>query len=150
MRVEKCYFCGSPIYPGHGMQFMRNDCQIFRFCRTKCHLHFKAKHNPKKVKWTKAYRKIHGKELQYDKTLEMEQIQMEPLRYNRDLYVKTVQGIKKIQKLKEHRDSVHWKNRMLMTKEVNRKAVMNELKKHVDMIENKEIKSKLKNEIKQD
>ncbi len=50
--------------------------------------------------------------------------------------------------MKEHRDSVHWKNRMLMTKEINRKAVMNELKKHVDLIENSEIKQKLKNEIK--
>lgn len=29
---------------------------------------------------------------------------------------------------------------MLMAKEVNRKAVMNELKKHVDLIDNKEIK----------
>ena len=75
---------------------------------------------------------------------------MEPIRYNRELYIKTVQGIKKIQKIKQHRDSVHWKNRMLMTKELNRKAVMNELKKHVDLIDNKEIKTKLKNDIKQD
>ena len=37
-----------------------------------------------------------------------------------------------------------------MTKELNRKAVMNELKKHVDLIDNKEIKTKLKNDIKQD
>jgi hypothetical protein len=29
---------------------------------------------------------------------------------------------------------------MLMAKEVNRKAVINELKKHVELIENKEIK----------
>ncbi len=42
------------------------------------------------MKWTKAYRKIHNKELMYDTTLEMEQIQMEPVRYNRETYVKTV------------------------------------------------------------
>ena len=104
MRIEKCYFCGSSIYPGHGMQFMRNDCKIFKFCRSKCHRHFKAKHNPKKMKWTRAYRKIHGKEMIYDPTYEFEQRKVEPLRYNRLTYIKTVQAIKKIQKIKVERD----------------------------------------------
>ena len=66
---------------------MRNDCKIFKFCRSKCHRHFKAKHNPKKMKWTKAYRKTFGKELLYDKTFEFEKLKVEPLRYNRITYV---------------------------------------------------------------
>lgn len=94
--------------------------QVFKFCRSKCHKNFKMKRNPRKVKWTKAYRKLAGKELAgvsfgfaagprprsilqllrivnlQDATFEMERKRNRPEKYDRELLHKTVGAVQKI------------------------------------------------------
>ncbi|CAN6557149.1 hypothetical protein ACFX13_006775 [Malus domestica] len=112
MRLEKCWFCSSTVYPGHGIQFVRNDAKIFRFCRSKCHKNFKMKRNPRKVKWTKAYRRLRGKDMTQDSTFEFERKRNRPERYDRSLTENTLKAIKKIDKVRVEREARHHKNRM--------------------------------------
>lgn len=46
-----------------------------------------------------------------DTIFEFEQKRNEPLKYNRDLYITTVQTMKKIEKIKLKRETFFWKNR---------------------------------------
>lgn len=140
MRIEKCFFCSGPVYPGHGTMFIRNDCKTFRFCKAKCLRHFKAKHNPRKMKWTKAWRKTHGKELMYDKTLEFEKKREEPVKYNRDLYVKTIQAIPKIEEIKATRAKRERNARIKDAKKRNVDAIDRLLVDKADYIKNKRIR----------
>ena len=103
MRIDKCYFCSCNVYPGHGTAFVRNDSKLFRFCSSKCNKLFKGKKNPRKLKWTKAYRIAHGKEMANDSVLEFEQRRNIPTRYNRDLMVSTLQAMKRIDEIKKAR-----------------------------------------------
>merc|ERR1712025_260186 len=75
------------------------------------------------MKWTKAYRKTHGKELLYDTTLEFEKKREEPVRYNRDLYIKTVQAIGKIEKIKKDREKRYKNARIKEAKRSNVDAI---------------------------
>lgn len=112
MRIEHCFFCSAPCYPGKGITFVRNDAKIFKFCKSKCHKNFKLKRNPRKVRWTKAFRKANGKEMTVDSTLEFEKKRNVPVRYDRELVATTLHAMKRIQEIKTRREIAFYKARM--------------------------------------
>ena len=60
-----CWFCSSKIYPGHGTLFVKNNCEHFYFCRSKCRKLFKLGKNPSFIKWCSKFRIKKGKTLKY-------------------------------------------------------------------------------------
>jgi len=112
MRVEPCSFCSAPCYPGSGISFVRNDARVFKFCRSKCHKNFKMKRNPRKVRWTKAFRKAAGKEMAIDSTLEFEKRRNVPVKYDRELVKTTIAAVKRVGEVRRRRETAFWKSRM--------------------------------------
>ncbi|KAB1260381.1 putative ribosome biogenesis protein RLP24 [Camelus dromedarius] len=102
MRIEKRYFCSGPIYPGRDVMFICNDCKVFRSCKSKCHKNFKKKRNPVKVRWTKAFWKVAGEEFTVDKSFELEKHRNEPVKYQRDLWSKTTDAMKRVEEIKRN------------------------------------------------
>lgn len=143
MRIEKCYFCSGPVYPGHGIAFVRNDAKLFRFCRSKCHRNFKAKKNPRKIRWTKAFRKTHGKELTLDPVLEFEKQKDEAVRYNRDLWVDTIQAMEKIEDIKTKREERFWNDRMKSSEAQKNDQIKANLIKHQTLIADPQIRERV-------
>ncbi|KAI0180975.1 ribosome biogenesis protein RLP24 [Hypoxylon sp. FL1284] len=112
MRIETCYFCSRPAYPGKGITFCRNDAKQFRFCRSKCHKNFKMKRNPRKLKWTKAFRRAAGKEMTVDSTLQFAARRNVPVRYDRDLVAQTLRAMDRVAEIRAKRERVFAKRRL--------------------------------------
>jgi len=138
MRIEKCYFCSTNVYPGHGSAFVRNDAKVFRFCTSKCHKNFKMKRNPRKVRWTKAFRKAAGKEMTIDSTIDFEKRRNVPVRYDRELVQTTVKAIKRVGEIKARRERAFFKHRMAASREkqrAHRKKTLEAIKSSVNLHE---------------
>jgi large subunit ribosomal protein L24e len=134
MRIGVCYFCSSPVYPGHGVTFFRNDSKAFQFCRYKCHRKFKRKNNPRNMKWTKAARKNAGKEMTVDSTFEFEKRRNRPIRYNRDTMEMTLKAMKKVSEIKHKRQDMFFKMRMRAHKATQREQMTAVIKNGIDLI----------------
>merc|ERR1712088_694103 len=134
MRVERCFFCGSPVYPGKGIQFVRNDCKIFKFCRSKCHKNFKKKKNPRKAKWTKAFRKSAGKELAVDPSFEFEKRRNAPVKYNRELWQQTIEAMKTVEAIKLKRQAHHIHERQHKGRAIERMKDVKEVQRDLALI----------------
>ncbi|CAI9777922.1 unnamed protein product [Fraxinus pennsylvanica] len=128
------YLEGTGVYPGHGIQFVRNDAKVFRFCRSKCHKNFKMKRNPRKVKWTKAYRRVNGKDMTQDSTFEFERKRNRPERYDRNVAEETLKAIKKIDKVRVDRDARHHAKRMKGKKAQVLMEATKELEQSIHMV----------------
>jgi len=125
MRIESCWFCGGPAYPGHGIAFVRNDAKMFRFCRSKCHKSFLRKKNPRKTRWTKPFRRAAGKDLTLDSVFDFEKKRNEPQKYDRELYSKALKAMKRIKEIKARREKSFIEARL---DERRYKALKDELK----------------------
>ncbi|KAJ2402434.1 60S ribosomal protein L24 [Coemansia sp. RSA 2559] len=60
-RLEICSFSGYKIYPSRGRVFIRGDSKTFRFLSSKTNSLFDQDKNPRKIAWTRLYRKAHRK-----------------------------------------------------------------------------------------
>ncbi|KAF4470925.1 50S ribosomal L24e [Fusarium albosuccineum] len=70
------------------------------------------KRNPRKLKWTKAFRKAAGKEMTVDSTLQFAARRNEPVRYDRDLMAKTLKAMERVSEIRSRRERVFYKKRM--------------------------------------
>ncbi|BEJ15570.1 hypothetical protein CspHIS471_0501750 [Cutaneotrichosporon sp. HIS471] len=135
MRLEPCYFCSVTVYPGHGTLFVRNDAKTFRFCSSKCHKNFKMKRNPRKVRWTKSFRRSNGKEMVVDSTYEFEKRRNVPVRYDRELVASTLEAMKRVQEIKSKREKAFWKNRMSGNKARTLREKAADIEKHIELVQ---------------
>ena len=114
--------------------FVRNDSKVFRFCRSKCHNNFKMKRNPRKVRWTKAFRKAAGKEMAVDASLDFERKRNRVAKYDRELVGTTLRAMKRVAEIKTKREERFYKERMVSAKAVQKVADRKELKESIDLI----------------
>ena len=114
---------------------MRNDSKQFRFCRSKCHKNFKMKRNPRKVKWTKAYRMLHGKELQADTAFDFERRRNRPVKYNRDVTRATLEAMKSLESIRARRGERFYTNRRRGVEDKRRRSVKKELAQQVHLVQ---------------
>nr|XP_058132299.1 probable ribosome biogenesis protein RLP24 [Dasypus novemcinctus] len=133
--IEKCYFCLGLIYPGHGMMFDHNDCKVFRFCKSKCHKNFKKKRNPRKVRWTKAFRKVAAKELTVDNSFEFEKCRNEPVKYQRELWNKIIDAMKRVEEIKQKRQAKFIMNKLKKSKELQKVQDIKEVKQNIHLMQ---------------
>lgn len=138
--------CSKPMYPGHGMTYARNDAkvpclflflthvQVFHLCSRKCRKLFEKKANPRRIRWTKSYRKTHNKELAMDTTFDFEKVRNRPPKYDRELYAQTIQAMKRVAEIQYRRQRAFYLRRMKESLKKRKMHIARQIVKNKDLI----------------
>ena len=104
------------------------------FCRSKCHRNFKHKRNPRRTRWTKAFRKTNNKELTVDPTFEFEKRRNVPVKYSRELWNNTANAIKQVAEIRKKRVGAFMQERFRKANEYERQLDIREVKRDIALI----------------
>ena len=104
------------------------------------------KRNPRKVRWTKAFRKAAGKEMVVDATFDFERKRNRAVKYDRELVGTTLRAMKRVQEIKTKREERFYKARMATSKQIAKVQDRKELKEGIDLIS---VSAEKKEEVKQ-
>jgi large subunit ribosomal protein L24e len=104
------------------------------------------KRNPRKVRWTKAFRKAAGKEMVVDATFDFERKRNRAVKYDRELVGTTLRAMKRVQEIKTKREERFYKARMTSSKQIAKVQDRKELKQGIDLIS---ISTEKKEEVRQ-
>ena len=77
----------------------------------------KPDRNARKLKWTKSFRKAAGKELTVDTTLAFGAKRNVPVRYDRELFSKTLAAMSRVNEVRARRERAFYKRRMAGNRE---------------------------------
>jgi large subunit ribosomal protein L24e len=91
--------------------------------------------NPRKVRWTKAFRRSAGKELVVDSTFEFEKRRNRPVKYDRDLVATTVAAMRRIEEIKQRRQADHHMLRMRTKAQLEVKVARAEIARDIDLVQ---------------
>ena len=97
------------------------------------------KRNPRKLKWTKAFRKARGKELIVDSSLTFAKRRNIPVRYNRELIQDTLKAMSKIEEIRARRERQFYKLRMKNNEETDFKRDLLLVKKNEHLLKVREV-----------
>lgn len=92
------------------------------------------KRNPRKVRWTKAYRKLAGKELAEDATFELERKRNRPEKYDREVVSKTIKAMERIEDIRVKRQGRFHDARMQRAKAQQVAADKVQLEKEIHLV----------------
>ena len=108
--------------------------QIFKFCASKCHKNFKHKCNPRRKRWTKAFRKSNAKDLAVDATFEFEKRRNMPVKYSRELWNKSLEAMKRVELIRQKREAHYIMKRQTKATLFERERDQKEVKRDLCLI----------------
>ncbi|KAH3763836.1 large subunit ribosomal protein L24e [Pelomyxa schiedti] len=69
-----------------------------------------------------------------DTTFEFEKVRNRPVKYNRELFAKTLLAMRRIQAIKERREQAFYEKRMADAARIKKPAILAEIKKHEHLL----------------